>query len=106
MAMQHIVKVGLLESVPVNDSISAISCGIYDGTPVLDLDYAEDSVAETDANFVITGKGGIVEIQATAEQDPYSEKEFFQLLEFAKQGCADLTHLQNIALGLDKAKAA
>lgn len=106
MAMQHLVKIGLLKSVPVTDSVSAISCGIFGGTPVLDLDYAEDSVAETDANFVITGKGGLVEIQATAEQEPYSQEEFLQLLEFAKQGCADLTHLQNIALGLDKAEAA
>lgn len=106
MAMEHLVKIGLLESIPMGDSVAAISCGIYNGMPVLDLDYAEDSVAETDANFVITGKGGLVEIQATAEQEPYSEDEFASLLAFAKKGCAELKEAQNIALGLDKAEAA
>ena len=67
---------------------------------MLDLDYAEDSDAETDANFVITGKGGIVEIQGTAEKEPFSEEEFGQLLNLAKAGCYDLTAAQKEALGL------
>ena len=62
---------GHIKEMPFNDSIAAISCGIHNGTPVLDLDYDEDSAAETDANFVLTGKGGIVEIQSTAEEEPF-----------------------------------
>ena len=99
MACQHLVDLKLLESLPLNDTISAISCGIYNGTPVLDLDYAEDSNAETDANFVITGKGGIVEIQGTAEQEPFSEEEFQALLNLAKAGCSDLATAQKAILG-------
>ncbi|MGH1403065.1 MAG: ribonuclease PH [Alphaproteobacteria bacterium] len=100
IAMQHLVKIGVLDAVPMTDSVSAISCGIYKGNPVLDLDYDEDSDAETDANFVITGKGGICEIQGTAEKEPFSEAEFLKLLELAKQGCTDLTNLQKKALGV------
>lgn len=100
MAFQHLVKVGELENVPIKDSIAAISCGIFEGTPVLDLDYDEDSEAETDANFVITGTGGMCEIQGTAEKEPFSEEEFMQLLNLAKQGCAALTEMQKKALGL------
>ncbi len=95
MACQHLVDLKLIEALPFTDTISAISCGIYKGTPVLDLDYDEDSDAETDANFVITGKGGIVEIQGTAEQTPFSEEEFQQLLNLAKAGCKDLAAAQN-----------
>lgn len=100
MAFQHLVKIGLLKSIPMNDSVSAISCGVYNKIPVLDLDYAEDSTAETDANFVITGKGGIIEIQGTAEKEPFSEEEFLKLLNLAKAGCTDLSALQKKALGL------
>ncbi len=100
MAMQHLVDLKLLKELPFTDTISAISCGIYDGTPVLDLDYAEDSVAGTDANFVLTGNGGIVEIQGTAEQAPFSEAEFQELLNLAKSGCTDLQAAQKKALGL------
>lgn len=100
MAMQHLVDLKLMKELPLSDTISAISCGIYKGTPVLDLDYDEDSNAETDANFVITGKGGIVEIQGTAEQEPFSEEEFHQLLALAKAGCQDLTNHQKKVLGL------
>lgn len=100
MACQHLVDLKLLEALPLNDTISAISCGIYNGAPVLDLDYAEDSNAETDANFVITGKGGIVEIQGTAEQEPFSEEEFQSLLNLAKAGCKDLAVAQKEILGV------
>jgi len=99
-AMQHMVKLRLCTKLPIMDSVAAISCGIYNGVPVLDLDYAEDSMADTDANFVMTGKGGMIEIQGTAEKEPFSEKEFFALFELAKAGCADLAHLQKVALGL------
>ncbi len=100
LAMQHLVNIGALDEIPVSDSVSAISCGVYKGLPVLDLDYDEDSNADTDANFVITGSGGICEIQGTAEKEPFSEDEFLQLLSLAKAGCADLTKLQNDVLGL------
>ena len=79
--------------------VAAISCGIYKGAPVLDLDYAEDSAAETDSNFVITGSGGIVEVQGTAEDKPFSEPEFIALLELAKKGIGELTRLQRLAIG-------
>lgn len=80
------------------DQIAAISCGIYKGTPVADLDYAEDSEAETDANFVMTGSGGIVEIQGTAEGKPFSEEELIKLLALAKGGINELLNLQKIAV--------
>ncbi|WP_390634502.1 ribonuclease PH, partial [Oryzibacter oryziterrae] len=78
----------------LRDQVAAISCGIYEGTPVLDLDYPEDSSAETDANFVMTGTGGIVEIQGTAEGKPFSEDELAQLMTLAKGGIAQLIELQ------------
>lgn len=99
LAIQHLMTIGLLTKSPLTDSIAAISCGIYKGNPVLDLDYMEDSDAETDANFVLTGKGGIVEIQGTAEQEPFSEEEFLQLLNLAKKGCGELKDAQEKALG-------
>lgn len=100
MAFQHLVDIGLLPKVPVNDTVSAISCGVYKSEPVADLDYIEDSDADTDANFVITGKGGICEIQGTAEKEPFSEAEFLKLLSLAKSGCNDLTALQKKVLGI------
>ncbi|MGH1376391.1 MAG: ribonuclease PH [Alphaproteobacteria bacterium] len=100
LAMQHLVNIGVLDEVPVTDTVSAISCGIYKGETVLDLDYDEDSDADTDANFVITGKNGICEIQGTAENEPFSEEEFLKLLALAKAGCADLTAKQKEVLGL------
>ena len=100
LAFQHIVKTGALKEVPVKDTVSAISCGIYNGELVADLDYDEDSTAETDANFVITGKGGIVEVQGTAEIDPFSEQQFIDLLKLAKNSCDELTALQKQVLGI------
>ncbi|GEO99124.1 ribonuclease PH [Methylobacterium haplocladii] len=79
---------------PLRDHIAAVSCGIYKGTPVLDLEYVEDSAADTDANFVMTGKGGIVEVQGTAEQEPFSEEQFIELLRLARGGIAELVALQ------------
>jgi ribonuclease PH len=98
LAMAGLLRSGALSVDPVQGSIAAISCGIYKGTPVLDLDYAEDSNAEADANFVLTGTGGIVEIQGTAEADPFSEEAFLQLMELAKKGVGELTTFQNMAL--------
>ncbi|SON58346.1 Ribonuclease PH [Hartmannibacter diazotrophicus] len=83
----------------IKDHVAAVSCGIHEGSPVLDLDYAEDSAAETDANFVMTGSGGIVEIQGTAEGAPFSEAEFGVLLGLAKTGIAQLVDLQKMTLG-------
>lgn len=100
LALQHLVKIGALAELPVTDTVSAISCGIYNGVPVLDLDYDEDSTAHTDANFVITGQGGMVEIQGTAEKTPFSEAEFMQLLSLAKKGCTELCAAQKAALGI------
>jgi ribonuclease PH len=78
--------------------VAAVSAGIFRGTPVLDLDYAEDSEAHTDANFVMTGTGGIVEIQGTAEGEPFSEEEFGRLLALAKSGIGRLVELQKLAI--------
>ena len=100
LAFSSLVKLGALEKVPLIGSIGAISCGIWEGMPVLDLDYAEDSACQTDSNFVLTGTGGIVEIQATAEQEPFQESEFDELLRLARKGIGELTLLQNKALGL------
>ena len=83
----------------LKDNVAAISCGIYGGTPVLDLDYDEDSEAETDANFVMTGSGGIVEVQGTAEGAPFSEEEFAALIGLAKKGIGELVDFQNLATG-------
>jgi ribonuclease PH len=83
---------------PLREPVAAISCGVYQGTPVLDLDYAEDSAAETDANFVMTGSGGLVEVQGTAEGKPFTEDEFLNLLQLAKKGIAQLVELQKKAV--------
>ncbi len=99
MAFQSLVKLGALQSVPLNGQIAAISCGIWQGTPVLDLDYDEDSACQADANFVLTATGGIVEIQATAEQEPFQQAEFDELLRLARKGIGDLAVHQNAALG-------
>jgi ribonuclease PH len=88
----------MLKQWPLRDHVAAVSCGIYHGTPVLDLDYDEDSTAETDANFVMTGQGGIVEIQGTAEGEPFSEARFLDLLALAKDGIGHLVTLQKQAL--------
>lgn len=91
-------KSGMIAKLPLLDSVAAVSCGIYKGVPLLDLDYPEDSEAEVDANFVITGTGGIIEIQGTAEQKTFSEADFTALLALAKKGVADLTAMQQAAI--------
>jgi ribonuclease PH len=100
LAVQRLFSAGVLSALPLRDSVAAISCGIVADAAVLDLDYAEDSQAMTDANFVLTGTGGIVEIQATAEGAPFDEALFAEMLRIARVGIADLTRHQCRALGL------
>jgi ribonuclease PH len=88
----------LIKTMPLRDQVAAVSCGIYNGTPVLDLDYAEDSACDTDANFVMTGNGGIVEVQGTAEKTPFSEAELLSLMALARGGIASLVELQKKAV--------
>ena len=97
-AFDGLVASGAISAVPLIDEVAAVSCGIYKGTAVLDLDYPEDSNAEADANFVLTGKGGIVEVQGTAEADPFSQDDFLQLMELAKKGISELVIMQRAAL--------
>jgi ribonuclease PH len=82
----------------LKDHVAAISCGIHDGVPVIDLDYLEDSAAGTDANFVMTGKGGIVEIQGTAEGEPFTDAQFAELMGLARNGISRLVELQKLAV--------
>jgi ribonuclease PH len=89
----------MLRDTVVRDHVAAVSCGIVGGVPVLDLDYQEDSQAETDANFVMTGSGGIVEVQGTAEGAPFSEEDFSKLLTLARGGIKRLVDLQKMAVG-------
>jgi ribonuclease PH len=88
----------MIKSDPLRDHIAAISCGVFKNVAVLDLDYAEDSEAETDANFIMTGTGNIVEIQATAEKTPFSEDQFMALLGLARKGVGKLIDLQKMAV--------
>ena len=88
----------MLKAQVLRDHIAAVSCGVCNGTAVLDLDYAEDSEADTDANFVMTGSGNIVEVQATAEKIPFSEDQFLALLALARKGIEKLVDLQKLAV--------
>ena len=89
----------MLKAPVLRDQVAAVSCGLYKGAPVLDLDYAEDSNAEADANFVMTGTGGIVEVQGTAETKPFSQESFDQLMGLARKGIKELVDLQKFAVG-------
>ena len=97
-AIATLKRFGAVKRDPLGDKVAAISCGIYKGVPVLDLDYDEDSDCETDANFVLTGSGGLVEIQATAEKEPFAQSVFLELLGLAQSGVADLVKLQEEAV--------
>ena len=99
LALQKLRAQRRFYTLPLFDTVSAISCGIYEGTPVLDLDYIEDSNAQTDSNFVITGKGGIVEIQGTAERTPFTPDEFKRLYELACKGTTEISKIQHDVLG-------
>jgi ribonuclease PH len=98
LAFRHLIKMNVLKTIPLTGQVAAVSCGIVDGTPVLDLDYDEDSNAEADSNFVLTEGGGIVEIQATAEKSAFTEAHFNALLGLARTGTSALFALQRQAL--------
>jgi len=99
LACRRLVEEGKLTRSPLTGSIAAVSCGIVDGTPMLDLDYPEDSTAEVDANVVMTGDGGLVEVQATAERTPLSRAHLDDLLALAQTGIEGLRVAQEAALG-------
>ena len=98
LALAHVVKAGKLEAMPLTQSIAAVSCGIVDGRALLDLDYSEDSRAEVDANVVMTGDGGLVEVQATAERTPLSRASLDELLALAAAGIEQLRAAQEDAV--------
>ncbi|WP_260580473.1 ribonuclease PH [Sphingopyxis sp. PET50] len=99
LAVDKLIASGAITADPIEDQVAAISCGIYQGTPVLDLDYDEDSVAEADGNFVLTGRGRIVEVQASAEGATYDEEGLLRLLRLARIGCAEIFAAQARAVG-------
>ncbi len=98
LAADRLMKTGELKENPVTEHIAAISCGVHEGFPVLDLDYLEDSAAGTDANFVLTGSGGIVEVQGSAEGSPFSEAQLMELLKLARKGVGELVSAQKAAI--------
>ncbi len=99
LAVDKLLAAKTIAEDPIEDKVGAISCGIYQGTPVLDLDYDEDSVAEADGNFVLTGKGQIVEVQASAEGATYDEEGLLRLLRLARIGCGEIFAAQDKATG-------
>jgi len=99
LALKKLVADGILQAAPLIGQVAAVSAGLYEGTAVLDLDYAEDSTCQADANFVMTASGGIVEVQGTAEREPFSEAQFLALLGLARRGIEELFALQRRALG-------
>ncbi len=98
-ALDYLRAEGVLKADPILDQVAAVSCGVCNDQPVLDLDYEEDSTAEADSNFVLTGAGGIVEIQATGEKRGFTRAEFDRLFQLAESGCAELFAMQRAALG-------
>ncbi len=99
LAVEKALRTGQITTSPIIGQLAAVSCGIFEGEPVLDLDYAEDSHADTDANFVMTADGKLVEIQGSAEGAPFSKEELLSLLALAEKGIGELTEKQNAALG-------
>jgi ribonuclease PH len=95
----YMKKTGMVTKPALKDHVAAISCGIVKGEPLLDLDYDEDSTAETDANFVMTGTSGLVEIQGTAEGAPFSDEQFVEMLRLARKGIGELIALQKSVIG-------
>ena len=98
--MSKLIAAGKLARSPITDHVAAISVGVFEGTPVLDLDYPEDSRCDTDMNVVMTGAGGFVEVQGTAEGVPFSRDEMNTLLDLAQSGIGELVRLQKDALGV------
>jgi len=97
LAVNKLMKAGDIVTDPITDHVAAVSCGVYAGQSVLDLDYAEDSQAGTDGNFVMTSESGLIEIQASAEGATFSKTQFAELMALAEQGVADLVTAQKIA---------
>ncbi len=97
-AFAHLKTIGAIPEIPLRDQVAAVSCGLWQGEPVLDLDYAEDSTADADANFVLTATGGIVEVQGTAEGEPFTQEKFDALIVLARKGIAELAAAQHAAL--------
>jgi len=100
-ALRKQVKEGKLKTLPITHHVAAVSCGIINGVPMLDLDYSEDSTAQADANFVLTDAGAIIEVQATAEQEPFKEASFIQMMGLAHQGIKEIVDLQRKVLELE-----
>ncbi|WP_038541091.1 ribonuclease PH [endosymbiont of Acanthamoeba sp. UWC8] len=100
LACKKLLEDRIISKMPITSMISAVSCGIVDGSHLLDLDYFEDSSAEVDANFILTNDNKIIEIQATAEQKPYTQEDFLQMLELARVGTNQLFELQKQVLGI------
>ena len=100
LAFQHMKELGAIEEIPLAQQVAAISCGLYQGTPVLDLDYDEDSGAQVDANFVMTGGGEMIEIQMTGEERPFQRGELEAMLGLAEAGVRQLAEAQRTALGI------
>jgi ribonuclease PH len=100
-ALRHLQRIAVVETIPLSDEVAAVSCGIFEATAILDLDYAEDSAAQADANFVLTGKGQIIEVQMTAESAPFSEAQLTDMLALAKKGVRELVAFQRAALRLE-----
>ncbi len=98
-ACKYLVDEKVIKADPLTGQVAAISCGVFTGAPVLDIDYAEDSNAEVDCNFVMAGDGRMIELQATGEQRPFSEEEFAEMLRLAKLGCGQLFDAQRKAIG-------
>lgn len=99
LAINQLLKAGVITSDPVLDNVVAVSCGLFAGQPVLDLDYSEDSVAGVDGNFVLTGRGRLIEVQMTSEGSTFSRGEMEDLLRLAEIGCDALVAAQNAAVG-------
>ena len=99
LAIRKLRETNVITADPMTGQVAGVSCGIVEGVPVLDLDYAEDSTAEADANFVLTDSGRIVEVQGTAERAPFTEAELLSLLGLARTGCAKLFEAQRNAIG-------
>ena len=97
LAVNKLLETHVIKEDPIIEHVSAVSCGIYAGQPILDLDYAEDSEAGTDANFVMTGAGNMIEIQGSAEGATFSRSEFNQLIDLAEKGAAELVNVQKKA---------
>lgn len=105
-SFQHLLRIGAVKSLPLRDAVAAVSCGILHEVPILDLDYAEDSEASLDANFVLSGSGDIIEIQMTAETEPFSESRLHEALGLARKGIRELVVQQRQAVGLESGQGA